>query len=237
MQVQYGFLWNGWKEAEYALAYSEMLGLKLKKVAESENSYNSFNGDPGNFMNYFSVNWLFGFMCLLCVLCLSVLLLQTGFKKRNLTSHWEIWQREEDTGAVTRQEAPRSCTCVFQSTCWQFFFFLIIVIEILSYCQGHSVCQIKMRLIRSQPQDFDGAMELHNILDLEIIKGITFICICVNTFPEFGHFFFFYQLLQYVRIQVSVFVLLRCRALKLCGSGGPPHLKLVIEWDHKTKEW
>lgn len=181
---------NGWKEAEYAYAYSEMLGLKLKKVAESENSYNSFNGDPGNFMNYFSVNWLFGFMCLLCVLCLSVLLLQTGFKKRNLTSHWEIWQREEDTGAVTRQEAPRSCMCVLQKHLLAIFFFLIIVIEILSYCQGHSVCQIKMRLIRSQPQDFDGAMELHNILDLEIIKGITFICICVNTFPEFGHFFF-----------------------------------------------
>ncbi|XP_010871283.2 ubiquitin carboxyl-terminal hydrolase 43a isoform X2 [Esox lucius] len=26
------------------------------------------------------------------------------------------------------------------------------------------------------------------------------------------------------------------RALKLCGPGGPPHVKLVIEWDHKTKE-
>uniref|UniRef100_A0A7N6BXS3 ubiquitinyl hydrolase 1 n=1 Tax=Anabas testudineus TaxID=64144 RepID=A0A7N6BXS3_ANATE len=26
------------------------------------------------------------------------------------------------------------------------------------------------------------------------------------------------------------------RALKLCGPGGPPHVKLVIEWEHKTKE-
>uniref|UniRef100_A0A673D0Z3 ubiquitinyl hydrolase 1 n=2 Tax=Sphaeramia orbicularis TaxID=375764 RepID=A0A673D0Z3_9TELE len=26
------------------------------------------------------------------------------------------------------------------------------------------------------------------------------------------------------------------RALKFCGPGGPPHVKLVIEWDHKTKE-
>uniref|UniRef100_A0A665TRK4 ubiquitinyl hydrolase 1 n=1 Tax=Echeneis naucrates TaxID=173247 RepID=A0A665TRK4_ECHNA len=26
------------------------------------------------------------------------------------------------------------------------------------------------------------------------------------------------------------------RALKFCGPGGPPHIKLVIEWDHKTKE-
>uniref|UniRef100_A0A8D3AXV9 ubiquitinyl hydrolase 1 n=1 Tax=Scophthalmus maximus TaxID=52904 RepID=A0A8D3AXV9_SCOMX len=26
------------------------------------------------------------------------------------------------------------------------------------------------------------------------------------------------------------------RALKFCGTGGPPHVKLVIEWDHKTKE-
>lgn len=26
------------------------------------------------------------------------------------------------------------------------------------------------------------------------------------------------------------------RPLKFCGPGGPPHVKLVIEWDHKTKE-
>ncbi|XP_070772116.1 ubiquitin carboxyl-terminal hydrolase 43a [Enoplosus armatus] len=26
------------------------------------------------------------------------------------------------------------------------------------------------------------------------------------------------------------------RALKFCGPGGPPHLKVVIEWEHKTKE-
>ncbi|KAK7929931.1 hypothetical protein WMY93_006326 [Mugilogobius chulae] len=26
------------------------------------------------------------------------------------------------------------------------------------------------------------------------------------------------------------------RALKFCGPGGPPHVKLVIEWDYKTKE-
>uniref|UniRef100_A0A8K9WRW7 ubiquitinyl hydrolase 1 n=1 Tax=Oncorhynchus mykiss TaxID=8022 RepID=A0A8K9WRW7_ONCMY len=26
------------------------------------------------------------------------------------------------------------------------------------------------------------------------------------------------------------------RALKLCGPGGPPHVKLVIEWEHKIKE-
>ncbi|CAL1601633.1 unnamed protein product [Knipowitschia caucasica] len=26
------------------------------------------------------------------------------------------------------------------------------------------------------------------------------------------------------------------RALKFCGPGGPPHVKLVIEWDNKTKE-
>ncbi|XP_028827605.1 ubiquitin carboxyl-terminal hydrolase 43a isoform X2 [Denticeps clupeoides] len=26
------------------------------------------------------------------------------------------------------------------------------------------------------------------------------------------------------------------RALKLCGPGGPPHVKLVIEWEHKFKE-
>ncbi|XP_041077939.1 ubiquitin carboxyl-terminal hydrolase 43a isoform X2 [Polyodon spathula] len=26
------------------------------------------------------------------------------------------------------------------------------------------------------------------------------------------------------------------RALRLCGPGGPPHVKLVIEWDHKAKE-
>lgn len=32
-------------------------------------------------------------------------------------------------------------------------------------------------------------------------------------------------------------LLLCCRALKLCGSGGPPHAKLVIEWENKTKEW
>uniref|UniRef100_A0A4W5LUS3 Uncharacterized protein n=1 Tax=Hucho hucho TaxID=62062 RepID=A0A4W5LUS3_9TELE len=25
------------------------------------------------------------------------------------------------------------------------------------------------------------------------------------------------------------------RALKLCGPGGPPHVKLVIEWEHKIK--
>lgn len=35
----------------------------------------------------------------------------------------------------------------------------------------------------------------------------------------------------------TVLLLLCCRALKFCGSGGPPHVKLVIEWDHKTKEW
>lgn len=158
--------------------------------------------------------------------------------KKEILHHTEKYGKGRKTQVPLQDKRHRGAAPVFcKSTCWQFFFFLIIVIEILSYCQGHSVCQIKMRLIRSQPQDFDGAMELHNILDLEIIKGITFICICVNTFPEFGHFFFFYQLLQYVRIQVSVFVLLRCRALKLCGSGGPPHLKLVIEWDHKTKEW
>ncbi|XP_060948102.1 ubiquitin carboxyl-terminal hydrolase 43a [Limanda limanda] len=26
------------------------------------------------------------------------------------------------------------------------------------------------------------------------------------------------------------------RVLKMCGTGGPPHVKLVIEWEHKTKE-
>ncbi|KAJ8264066.1 hypothetical protein GJAV_G00144700 [Gymnothorax javanicus] len=26
------------------------------------------------------------------------------------------------------------------------------------------------------------------------------------------------------------------RALKLCGPGGPPHVKLIIEWEHKVKE-
>ncbi|KAM9745609.1 ubiquitin carboxyl-terminal hydrolase 43 [Menidia menidia] len=26
------------------------------------------------------------------------------------------------------------------------------------------------------------------------------------------------------------------RALKLCGSGGPPHVKLIIEWEHKIKD-
>ena len=27
------------------------------------------------------------------------------------------------------------------------------------------------------------------------------------------------------------------RALKLCGSGGPPHVKLIIEWEHRIKDW
>ncbi|XP_062875156.1 ubiquitin carboxyl-terminal hydrolase 43 [Trichomycterus rosablanca] len=26
------------------------------------------------------------------------------------------------------------------------------------------------------------------------------------------------------------------RALKLCGSGGPPHVKLIVEWEHKIKD-
>lgn len=26
------------------------------------------------------------------------------------------------------------------------------------------------------------------------------------------------------------------RALKLCGSGGPPHVKLIIEWEHRVKD-
>ncbi|KAF7667387.1 hypothetical protein LDENG_00064440, partial [Lucifuga dentata] len=26
------------------------------------------------------------------------------------------------------------------------------------------------------------------------------------------------------------------RALKLCGSGGPPHVKLIIEWEHRIKD-
>ncbi|KAF4092667.1 hypothetical protein AMELA_G00023770 [Ameiurus melas] len=26
------------------------------------------------------------------------------------------------------------------------------------------------------------------------------------------------------------------RALKLCGSGGPPHVKLIVEWEHRTKD-
>ncbi|XP_015260514.1 PREDICTED: ubiquitin carboxyl-terminal hydrolase 43-like [Cyprinodon variegatus] len=29
---------------------------------------------------------------------------------------------------------------------------------------------------------------------------------------------------------------LHCRALKFCGPGGPPHVKLVIEWDPSSKE-
>ncbi|KAM6957116.1 LOW QUALITY PROTEIN: ubiquitin carboxyl-terminal hydrolase 43 [Aplochiton taeniatus] len=26
------------------------------------------------------------------------------------------------------------------------------------------------------------------------------------------------------------------RALKLCGSGGPPHVKLIVEWEHRVKD-
>lgn len=42
--------------------------------------------------------------------------------------------------------------------------------------------------------------------------------------------------MQYVLLVLEL-PLLCCRALKLCGSGGPPHAKLVIEWENKTKEW
>lgn len=27
-----------------------------------------------------------------------------------------------------------------------------------------------------------------------------------------------------------------CRAYKSCGPGGPPHVKIVVEWDKETKE-
>jgi len=27
------------------------------------------------------------------------------------------------------------------------------------------------------------------------------------------------------------------RALKFCGPGGPLHVKLVIEWENRIKEW
>lgn len=30
---------------------------------------------------------------------------------------------------------------------------------------------------------------------------------------------------------------LSLRALKLCGSGGPPHVKLIIEWEPRVKDW
>uniref|UniRef100_A0AAV2KKW1 Uncharacterized protein n=1 Tax=Knipowitschia caucasica TaxID=637954 RepID=A0AAV2KKW1_KNICA len=26
-------------------------------------------------------------------------------------------------------------------------------------------------------------------------------------------------------------------ALTLCGSGGPPHVKLVVEWEPRLKDW
>lgn len=32
-------------------------------------------------------------------------------------------------------------------------------------------------------------------------------------------------------------ILMSFRALKLCGSGGPPHVKLIIEWEHRIKDW
>lgn len=35
----------------------------------------------------------------------------------------------------------------------------------------------------------------------------------------------------------SNFQLVLFRALKLCGSGGPPHVKLIIEWEHRIKDW
>lgn len=43
--------------------------------------------------------------------------------------------------------------------------------------------------------------------------------------------------MQHVLSVFHVSPLLCCRALKHCGSGGPPHAKLVIEWESKTKEW
>lgn len=80
--------------------------------------------------------------------------------------------------------------------------------------------------------------------------------ISTTKFQDFKHTYFvpiinlkyhIFLILQWLRYAVqyvwikkcyfTVFVLLCCRALKLCGSGGPTHVKLVIEWDHKTKEW
>lgn len=43
--------------------------------------------------------------------------------------------------------------------------------------------------------------------------------------------------LRIIYRNVLHFLSLNSRALKFCGPGGPPHVKLVIEWDHKTKEW
>lgn len=36
---------------------------------------------------------------------------------------------------------------------------------------------------------------------------------------------------------LSSFSTLLFRALKLCGPGGPPHVKLIIEWEHRIKGW
>lgn len=33
-----------------------------------------------------------------------------------------------------------------------------------------------------------------------------------------------------------VFLFSRCRAYKSCGQGGPPHVKIVVEWDKETKD-
>lgn len=36
---------------------------------------------------------------------------------------------------------------------------------------------------------------------------------------------------------LSSLLTLLFRALKLCGPGGPPHVKLIIEWEHRIKDW
>lgn len=34
----------------------------------------------------------------------------------------------------------------------------------------------------------------------------------------------------------QTFFLLCFRAYKSCGQGGPPHVKIVVEWDKETKD-
>lgn len=51
---------------------------------------------------------------------------------------------------------------------------------------------------------------------------------------SFSIFFFFFSLNnvgKHVFPQSQL-----CRAYKSCGPGGPPHVKIVVEWDKETKE-